>query len=273
MIPISTINEVKTQILDILSSNGYNTSNPNIQNALDTLLEADSDEDTFSVNQINVRILSKDELEKYLINSTLNGSITKYNDAVWNFAITPSHSIYCAFGMYRRGNDNVVNPMTSAGWNIMKNKNSIIAKYPEYGNSLCNGNVSKENTTSYEYTINVIANCLQDNINSNICTYSYPAKQLLLGINIIGDFWVKNITNMEFKYYEYQQKSFLTNCTKKETIAKLKDTYTLTYNWTASSSSNHAKHQQSTTVKFDYLSSFRPVFQYKDNNKSSNIHY
>lgn len=80
---------IENDLLDAISSKGYNIENENVRNALYKILS--KKKDNYTGDLISCRVLSPNEWNKYIIKDTLDGSITANNNSVWK-KITPTNT-------------------------------------------------------------------------------------------------------------------------------------------------------------------------------------
>jgi len=240
------MSEFKQKFIDFLSENNFNINE--IKNELLSLFN-ENIEDSPTRNLFSCRILSIDEYDKYILNSTLNGSINKYDSNVWNdFLKTNVNGFVCC---HRPIGESI------STWNsgIKQNKfvcysNTNIKKLPEYTNFNnyevrgCSPNV-KDNV--YVYT-----NLSQDDSN-NKCKYATQRKTY----ESFQSDWV------DFEKWSYM----IIEISSKELIDKQQTKKTTVVVNAPIVCSNGATH---TLTCNNYLC-FRPVFNYVDNNKSENI--
>ena len=222
-------NKIQSLYDDIKSSN----TNDEIDQLI-YLLTKNENESVNSNCSFEIRILSSNEYNKYLINATLNGSIVAHNNSVWNeltphtyyLILNPSHSPYTVDGVNR----------------------AMSASMP-FGNTTGFTLISCkwDDSTIYTHDINFNIELLSDNSSlNNVISGRNNHNRLCLcfahsGIRA-GDIFSPNLTNKQLTHYTSPLLS--TNVNSSGLIYKR---------------------------YFRLPLAFRPVFQYIDNRKSKNI--
>lgn len=75
---------IKNDLLNLIISNGYDTNDSNVKNALLSIINYNNATNIPNEKSILVRILSINEYKKYIENSSLDGAITVENENTWH---------------------------------------------------------------------------------------------------------------------------------------------------------------------------------------------
>ena len=195
-------------------------------------------------NYIAIRTLSADEYNKYIIEGTADGSIIANNVEVWQYKTKP---LTC-FGSYNSYSD------PASFWNT----SHFDEKYPKPGQD---GFIGQYSNDDFTMNIPVYGIILMNNIAKQAQYYCCPNEYLLATANYspsMNYYWVS-------KYIS-----------PLVTIYSANKDYTNDFSTGTHSINNRMPgYSGGVTVTVNLLaySSFVPVFQYVDNNKSTNIHY
>jgi len=194
-------------------------------------------------NLISIRVLSKNEYNKFIVNSTLDGAIVQFDVDSWHYSKCCSalETIFVMTDWYNNSSS-LVNPYIPA--DLLKlNRISIYGQgefrnYKTYNFGNKNGEIVNDNKSS---VCNILPN--------------YSAYVVLYGQS--------QYTGITCKYFLVDDNNLLIdkNITNK--------------NFTLSSNIIYYHRNNEASVQLDILCDlfvcFRPVFQYKDNVKSENI--
>lgn len=232
-----SIENEKDNIIAILKENGYDTNSPDTISLLSSIINnrivnyIHNDKDTI------IRILSENEYNKYIINGTCDGTITKTNIDVWHFGNETGKSLVCYY--------------YSMNTNSYQLKNLVhYSNYEKYQMS----------SVSYTYIINILYELSHSNNTSNVtCIRALDSvyDTVLTAPDGHGDHGVTGI--LTHRIYP--------TCTLEKNV------YTKESNQLSAGMRDGSWHNLSLYFKYVIYSNFRPVFQYKDNNKSKNLYY
>ena len=243
-----SIENEKDNIIAILKENGYDTNSPDTISLLSSIINnrivsyIHSDKDTI------IRTLSKEEYEKYIVNGTCDGAVTSNSKNVYNHLFSPT--IY---------------GLTTGHSERLPTKNTTLYVYPLNSNIILK--FDRSSLKYYDGTIHThnekIFACMLTNNNYNMAsTYSsysgYVESYGFYGhpsYGVLANYNYKNIVPGEY--------------TNKENIQVILASLKSTSRWTEESRYSDAN----STYNLVGQLSFRPVFQYKDNNKSKNLYY
>lgn len=251
---------IKLQIINIL------LNDPSIRNKVNNILdnsniETDDNGNSIIVNKLNnnnikIKILSSDEYKKYIDNGTLDGSITARNENVWHFINGQDIIMFWQRHEQDHYTDlEILNYVKEFAQNYYSFNNIKTYKVIRIQTAQPNG---VANFGNIYYSIK------QDNI-TNI-TSLIPDKQILYffacGWTMIQDMktWAQDSKSSRERY-AYFYNEFYKN------IAKNSDHIydSRTGCWRGSGYGR--------TANINFVTCFRPVFSYQDNNKSNNIFY
>jgi len=217
-----------------------------IQNANDLqILKNSIEEDistdlTYDKKHIIVRILSTQEYDKYIKNETLNGSILNKNINVWHYDDTPGEHGICG-GTQSVNLANALNPDPSIKTII----NFITQK------------ISNTMNNYYaRYNININAELSSQNSNK-LCNFT-----------LIRDTLLKCYTWAATNYSSMTPSSLSTTIIS----CQLDKNLAITAYSAESTRTNYLGEPCFTIITANINLSFRPVFNYVDNNKSKNIY-
>ena len=203
--------------------------------SIDSNIELDKDD-------ILIRTLSLNEYNKYVVNSTCDGSIVKYSNQVWQYKT----KVFTCFGTYT----NFSNP--ASFWDTSK----VDGSYPRPGQD---GFIGQYSGNNFTMNVPVYGIMLTNNTAGQATYYCYPQKYLLATVN---------------RAYDYVWSS--------KYISPSVTTYSANKNYTNNVSVGSPSISNAmagwgggitVTVNLQAYSSFVPVFNYVDNNKSDNIYY
>lgn len=242
--------EQKAELMDILLNDSV------IKNRIDNILNSKTistsiDEDNNihfinNVKDIGVRILSLNEYNKYIINGTCDGSITKNNKSTWN---TTQYSGFGYYMIYYSYTPNLykglsVLEVSSNTYKVLQNSN-----YIKDGRGANTFYGTQNTNVNFELVQN-------NNFNKNYIKSSYTHIFEALGFIYDGTRGV----------YQYGRLD-LNECT----LTKNATLYTSSVNGKGYYSSGYGTYN--TTINVTCTCNFRPAFQIKDTNKSNNIFY
>ena len=190
-------------------------------------------------DDILIRSLSVNEYDKYIIKGTADGSISKYNVNTWHYNTTNPICYYFILGSINA--QSCYNSIKSS-CNLTKNYNEItvmgINQMPGY-----------DSVFGRSYTLNSPTSINTELTQNNNSTFTETNKS--------------NLIELSVQCYNYSStgKHLLVN-----KVDKNKPTYTY---------SNFVNHygEARLTVNYNFISCYRPVFNFIDNSKSTNIHY
>ena len=242
---------IKLQIINIL------LNDPSIRNKVNNILdnsniETDDNGNSIIVNKldnnnIKIKLLSNDQIQKYIVNGTLDGSITPKNEAVWH-CITYIGKTYIRTDYTASYNYKYIQTRS----NFDRSCASMEAYYKDLNNFNWFYAGSPSILTSAD--TNVYGNLSQDNSNSTVlCVLLNTSKNALIVQSSVGP----NANDATYGWKYAISKSSYIN--KSETISYIPDV--LTFN---------SKRIQ---LRFVFINCFRPAFVIKDTNKSNNIFY
>lgn len=238
-----SIENEKDNIIAILKENGYDTNSPDTINLLSSIINnrivnyIHNDKDTI------IRILSKDEYDKYLIDGTCDGAITSNNKNVYNHLFSPT-----VYGLTTGHPERLPTKNTTLNGNIILKFNRSSLKYYD--------------GTIHTHNEKIFACILMNNNYNTASTYSsYSGYVESYGFyshpeyGALANYNYKNVVAGEY--------------TNKENIQVILASLKCTSRWT-----NESRYSDANSI-YNLVGqlSFRPVFQYKDNNKSKNIYY
>ena len=202
---------------------------------IDSNIELDKDD-------VLVRTLSLNEYNKYIVNGTCDGSIVKYSSQVWQYKT----KLLTCYGSWNSHS----NP--ASFWDI----NKVDGSYPRPGQD---GFIEQHGSESFTMNAPVYGIMLTNNTAGQATYYCYPQKYLLVS------------TNYAYNYVWYSKY-----------ISPSVTTYSANKNYTnnvsvGTPSINNAMPgwggDITVTVNLQAYSSFVPVFNFVDNNKSDNVYY
>lgn len=185
------------------------------------------------LNEASIRTLSSNEYEKYIKNSSLNGSITIYNNNTWHYK--PSTSYYVILGCQDSFQSDAINRLKNYNGQLgsYQNNNYIYITCPEQLNKTYYLSTYREifsnNTNNIFYTS-------ENNFIDIQILYYNPFES---GLRNLGTSISNTCEKNTFPYKQFSARGsgeYRVKCN--------------IYRYTA----------------------FRPLFQYKDNSKSSNIY-
>jgi len=254
---------ISKEALDILNNNS-NVDNKNLN------------------NKILIRILSKEEYEKYIFNSTLNGSILAGNNEVFHYQYTGKIKgvFYAFFQLSRKSNAKQQGGVC--------NNNNYIVKFP-FDSKIALSHVNQQvlvcnpeiGGTRYQVDYGRYGYISDYNVISDIIIYTSLLQNNTLLQNSVGgdntyDFeFVYGVggadentkLNLSGFYYKLTDKEviILTNKTNENSVLAKR------YNFYIEPYYSYSHYPLNYNYDIRYMPSFRPVFNFKDNNKSDNI--
>lgn len=249
-----SIENEKDNIIAILKENGYDTNSPNTISLLSSIINSrivnyiHNDKDTI------IRILSFNEYKKYIINNSCDGSITKANENVW-------HQLIPARKAHSYGNTQL-NEFIGVGYQWPKKiaefkniTNGMKSEYKDYNkwnymyDSGANGKTKTSNFTVY-------LPLTSSNSNNNLSSYTENIEICLMA----------NVNDNSDAYLRYIY------CTPYSNTGKTVTTRTDTFNITTPKTPAWGQ-WVSHKLNYNCITGFRPIFNFKDNNKSKNLYY
>ena len=214
------------------------------KNLFSSIFKEEADDTDLSSNGLVLcRVLSLNEYNKYIVNSTLDGAITANNSNVWRNFIQKYRGIRAGSGSFSSGQS--VWCRGTGSYVTLKFSNSNLYN--------ADGSVST-------YNESICVCILSDNANSQNKFYSSYSGY----IEGWGNYGHPSHIG-EFRNYELKNVSAVINCNKTNTTFTLATVYGQT-SWTP--------WDGAATYTYNLIGniSFRPVFQYVDNSKSDNIY-
>ena len=203
---------------------------------------------TTNTNNINIRILSENEYNKFLLNSNFGGSITAGANNVFNF-YNNNITISCVAALGAHAAN--VSNNTYDTRQLLITRNSINSNGTINWHAAQYGGSYTDSTSCYfEIIINNKNNTYQS-INK-----TYPNYECLYG-NYSGSEYLLDTQNKKAIPIKFSNSNF-------QNISKTSSVHTFAH--TASYNSHKM------TLNINVIPCFRPIFQYIDNNKSSNIY-
>jgi len=201
-----------------------------------------SDEISLNYNSIFVRILSLSEYDKYIVNSTLNGSVTKKNINVWHYQGLAGglHYAYASQNHWNDCNASIASKLHYPVSSVLRDTT---------GNGI---KMTIPSTTIYSEILS--------NNTSNTGIAYFPIEQ-------VTDFVFTY--QGSYGYYDYSTYTFFHTFSKLQNISKSIATFSNQYGPTNVYNNGH--NQWTITHTYNIHNSFRPAFLYVDNNKSTNI--
>jgi len=256
-----SIENKKRDLLNLLSSNNYDINDDETKQALQLIIN-ENDANDINESLILTRMLSYDEYNKYIKNDSLNGSITENNNNVWHhFINNKEFNIY--FAWLNDGGGFNENTWKTTILNNLKTYKKI--DFTKYLQDKC---YLKDYQYNYDKnTIDITSLYVEQTNNDSTNTYKFngPMQYILC-------------TNLYWRGY---YNGFISQISGNGCSALVSyiDVSSYTIN---KSNTSETKHIYSTMYseywsrqidfRFQFLSSFRPVFNYVDNRKSNNIY-
>ena len=226
---------IKDNLSDLIAANGYDINNDEVRSALLSLAGSNIIKLPLDKKHIAIRTLSKDEFDKYIINGTCDGSITKCNTNVWNYFQNESKcACYTIFGRAARKDEMV---------EISKIENTEVVSEIS-GNTVYNRTRSSSALANYEL--------IQNSSNNNCYIYNtvMPIFRSMFAGND-GARWIAIISDININPEEIDK--------------------TVTNNELSATAKDSCNNKMILTVS--YYINYRPIFNFVDNNKSKNIYY
>lgn len=200
---------------------------------------------------IAIRILSDEEYNKFIKNSTLDGSITNYDINTWHYQNQYKKYVFC-ISYYAQAN--YVNRFLSSEYRYDKNWFPGADISPE----VVVLNDINDTVNRIDKIANVTLNCNSEHFNNNTNNK-----------NSFSDIYVGGHVHRQDNGENWGHFSFTFSTANLET--KITDIASPVYTCTARYIPQWNACVGKVTVNI--LMSFRPVFNFVNNNKSTNIHY
>jgi len=236
-------NELYNKLMSELSSE--------TKNDITSLLQEVNENINLS-NKFSIRVLSEEELFKYIKNETLDGSINANDDNVWHNVII-QEKFYIGQSYGQNIPTNQINRLFSS---VVENKYLSLVHIIPVSSSTPSGRYYLYYYTTYVPTY---CNICQNNTNNSFdLKFNYPTLKFWIGFLSTYDF----SSNWGKTFYSYM------NLANANYTAKSNTYYNSNVYETVGTHNSNTHRVQ---VYFSYYSCFRPVFQYMDNNKSINI--
>jgi len=223
-----------------------------------------SDNDISNGKLFSVRTLSKKEYDKFIMQETLNGSITANDANTWNSSSNISYkSLFLIVTQVNYGGDTSsygkFNPNTN--WDSLTGNVFNINSYIKNNDYILYNQIIPGGTSTQ--TLNKMTELLQDN-KTNAFSLSIGCKILEIATATYNDMY-----RNWYAYCGYRD-SIVHGTTISGSATATKTQTKLTYSW--NSSLHFITPITYCTRNLNINLCFRPIFQYVDNNKSANIY-
>ena len=223
----------KNNIISILKENGYDINNSETISLLSSIVNSSIANCGYNDKNISIRILSNEEYEKYIKNGTLDGSITAVDINVWHY----DNSV--GIGVMNRG----------YGFTSVQ-QDSFITIFI----------TATDYSGTWTYTFTANGEHIQNNKSSNSShrffnnlTFKTQSAVAMYGGGAY--YSAINTKNINSSFEDAKNKTTSSNSI---------ESYI---------SEGHWNDWNRVILYYNFTYNFRPVFTYKDNNKSRNIYY
>jgi len=230
-------NDLKNQLIDLLSSNDYDINFNTYETIKSLIINEENQNNISNENLVFIRVLSKQEYNKYIKNGTCNGSITAENINVWHMQKDKdfSKSLFVHDGRVHEE-----------------------YSFDRYFSLTQDNNLDEMNTSDLDaYNIYIESSWSRDN------NWYKNSDAMKNG----GYYWREN----EYNFPVTIPKTTTIKNTRIETKAALRP-YSWTYEQLIADGWVYRTYSL-LRVDIQDIACYRPAFTYKDNNKSINIYY